>query len=167
MSYRIINKRPGPVVLALSNMVLPLGGSLTVEELDDGLLLAADKGLVQIEDLSPKEDIPKLPPLEVIPERPSLEVVPEPPPVDTKDEIPPPDEEIESPQEEEDIPDPAPVEAPSQGLSLVDMNVSDAVTYIGMIQRKPVLEELLRVEERKGVTRAIHKRLKELGGKKK
>lgn len=163
MSYRITNKRPGPVVLALSNLVLEPGGSLTVEELDDGLLLAADKGLVQIEDLSPKEDIPEPPPLEVVPDSPSLEVVPDPPPVDTKDESPPSDEEIEPPLEE-DIPEQDPVETPSQGLSLVDMNVSDAVTYIGMIQRKPVLEELLRVEERKGVTRALHKRLKELGG---
>ena len=166
MSYRIINKRPGPVVLALSNLVLQPGGSLTVEELDDGLLLAADKGLVQIEDLSPKEDIPKLPPVKLVPERPSLEVVPDYPPVDTKDEEADPGETVEPP-EEEDLPDPDPVETPSQGLSLVDMNVSDAVTYIGMIQRKPVLEELLRVEERKGVTRAIHKRLKELGGKSK
>jgi hypothetical protein len=158
MSYRITNRRPGPIVLAGSRLHLDPGKSVEVEELSADLLLAAGKGLVEIADLSAvvsenPEPMPKAPP-----EQPLPKVVPPPtPPSAATKTAKPSTPSLAAKKPAKPSSAPTKPEPKKNNFSLLKEKLA-------LEESREVLETMLAGEQRKPYVAMIKKRLKELEG---
>jgi hypothetical protein len=141
MSYRITNRRPGPIVIAGSRLHLDPGKSVEVEELSAELLQAAGKGLIEIGDLSAAVPVRPNPPQPAL--QPPKERLPAPPPAAKKPAKP--------------SPGPDPPQPRKNNFALLKEKLAGE-------DSREVLETMLANEQRKPYAAMIRKRLRELEG---